>query len=114
MSVSEFRWNKKRKHYAYIHKIIGIKRINILISSKSKMIEKKNKDKQRITNNVPIVRHPNPNKQGQYFLIPRNYVDDIDSFDEKRYDNWTFDINDKRKVKRIKKARKKKAGYDTN
>ena len=34
MSRNEFRWNKKRKHYAYLHKDIGTKRINILISSK--------------------------------------------------------------------------------
>ena len=77
------------------------------------MIEKQNKKKQRITNNIPLYRHPNPKKQGQFYLIPRNYVDDISSFDEETYDNWFFDRNDKRKVKRIKKVKKKKVGYDT-
>ena len=109
MSNSEFRWNKRRKHYAYIHKSVGTKRINILISSKPEMIEKQNKKKQRITNNVPLYHHPNPTKQGQFYLIPHNYVDDVSSFDEETYDNWLFDRNDKRKVKRIKKRRKKKS-----
>ena len=38
MSRSEFRWNKKRKHYAYLFKDIGRKRLNLLISSKSVML----------------------------------------------------------------------------
>ena len=40
MSISEFRYNKKRRHYAYIFKKIGAARKNILISSKPLMIEK--------------------------------------------------------------------------
>ncbi len=41
MSRSEFRWNKKRKHYAYLHKDIGKKRKNILLTSKSSIKTKK-------------------------------------------------------------------------
>ena len=48
MARSEFRWNKKRKHYAYLHKDRGSKRKNILITSKPIMIEKKNKGTKRI------------------------------------------------------------------
>ena len=35
MSLSQFEWNKKRKHYSYSHKKRGSKEENILISSKS-------------------------------------------------------------------------------
>ncbi len=103
MARSEFRWNKKRKHYAYLHKDLGNKRKNILISSQPVMIEKKKKGKTRITNNIPLYHHPNPNKTGQFYLIPKNYVDDVASFDEHIYQNWSFNKNDKQKVKRIKK-----------
>ena len=105
MSRSEFRFNKKRKHYAYLFKDLGTKRKNILISSKPIMIRKKNKKKQRIQNNVPLYHHPNPKKEGNYFLIPFYYVDEIDSFDIYVYKNWQFHKNDKRKVKRIKKGK---------
>ena len=109
MALSEFKWNKKRKHYAYVFKRKGIKRFNILISSKPIMVEKQNKKKQRITNNIPLFYHPNHKKQGQYYLIPKVYVDNESSFDEKTYDDWAFDRNDKRKVKRIKKIGNKKS-----
>ena len=42
MSISEFRYNKKRKHYAYLFKTIGLKRKNILITSKPFVIKHKN------------------------------------------------------------------------
>ena len=107
MSRSEFRWNKKRKHYAYLHKDIGIKRKNILISSKPFFVWK---GKIAIIN-IPLFRHPNPKYKDKYYLIPRNYVDNLDSFETKVYIDWFFDRNDKRKVKRIKKNKqKRKAG----
>ncbi len=99
MSRSEFRWNKKRKHYAYLHSNDGAKRINILITSKRYVLRKG----KVAMKNIPLVRHPNPSKEGQFYLIPRNYADDYRSFDEKEYREWVFDKNDKRKVKRIKK-----------
>ena len=99
MSRSEFRWNKKRKHYAYLHKDIGRKRKNILITSKE-FVKRKGKV---VIINVRLYRHPNKNKTGIYFVIPRNYLDDISSFDEKVFSKWKFDKHDKRKIKRIKK-----------
>ena len=99
MSCSEFRWNKKRKHYVYLHADDGFKRLNILITSKPFVLRKGNV----VMVNVPLYRHPNPNKEGQFYFIPRNYADNCDSFDEKEYKDWVFDKNDKRKVKRIKK-----------
>ena len=106
MPKNEFRWNKKRKHYSYIHKRIGSKRKNILISSKAVMVIKKNKGGKQLIKNIPLFHHPNPNKDGQYYLIPKNYIDDIESFDLHVYEKWFFDRNDKRKVKRIKKIKK--------
>ena len=80
MALSEFRFNKKRKHYAYLHKKIGGKRVNILISTKPVMVRRKYKNKKKkvkvIMTNVPLFHHPNPEKEGQFYLIPVNYVDD--------------------------------------
>ena len=109
MSTSEFRYNKKRKHYAYIFKAHGFKRKNILISSKPLMIEKKHKKnrlKTKITINIILYRHPNPSKEGSYYVIPKIYVDDITAFDSVVLKKWTFDKNDKRKIKRIKRIKK--------
>ena len=99
MARSEFRWNKKRRHYAYLHKDVGYKRKNILISSKPTV---KNRSGKSIVTNVPLYHHPNGNKDGEYYVVPRNYFDDESSFDEKVYP-WKWHKNDKRKIKRIKK-----------
>ena len=106
MCRNEFRWNKKRKHYSYIHKRIGSKGINILITSKKYVFKNKNGRKKIVLVNIPLLRHPNPTKEGQYYLIPKNYIDDIESFDVHIYEKWVFDRNDKRKIKRIKKNKK--------
>lgn len=103
MAYSEFRWNKKRKHYAYLFKIMGTRIKNILISSKPVIVRKKH-GKVKIVKNVPLLRHPNKKKTGKYYLIVRIYIDERSSFDEIVYTEWKFDINDKRKVKRIKKG----------
>ena len=58
--------------------------------------------------NVKLYRHPNLKKGGTYYLIPRNYLDELSSFDGKVYLDWCFDRNDKRKVKRIKKNKYKR------
>lgn len=109
MALSEFRFNKKRKHYAYLHKKIGGKRVNILISTKPVMVRRKYKNKKKkvkvIMTNVPLFHHPNPEKDGQFYLIPVNYVDDAVVFEEKEYRTWCFNKHDKRKVKRIKKKK---------
>ena len=110
MALSEFRWNKRRKHYAYLFKKIKMKRLNILISSRAFVIRKKTKIKQKYINNVRLFRHPNSNKLGTFYIIPIIYIDNISSFDSRVYSGWFFDKNDKRKIKRIK--RKKKTGYE--
>ena len=107
MSKSEFRWNKKRKHYSYLFKNVGSKCMNLLISTKPYVYRKG----RVVIRNIPLFKHPNPNKKGQFYLVPRRYLDDYSCFEEKVYDTWRFDINDKRLVKRIKKiTEKKKAG----
>ena len=113
MSRSEFRWNKKRKHYAYLHKDIGDLRRNILITSSPKVFKRKNGKIRVVFNNVKLFSHPNPNMKirsdnnsKEFYLIPKNYLDNISSFDSHIYEDWSFDVNDKRKVKRIKKQAK--------
>ena len=106
MSRSEFRWNKKRKHYAYLFETIGNKSKNILISSKPYVIKHKNGKIKIIVKNILLLRHPNKNKSGLFYVVPIIYVDDTDSFGGFIYADRTFDINDKRKIKRIKKSKK--------
>ena len=64
-------------------------------------------------NNVKLYAHPNPNKrvlnnnsENEYYVIPKNYLDKLTSFDDHIYEDWAFDLNDKRKIKRIKKQNK--------
>ena len=58
-----------------------------------------------MVSNAPLLRHPNKKKPEKYYLIVRIYIDDESSFDGIVYAGWEFDINDKRKVKRIKKGK---------
>ena len=104
MSRSEFRWNKKRRHYAYLHKDKGSQRVNILISSKPYVIKRKNGKIKIALDNVKLVHHPNLNKEGVFYVIPKNYIDNINSFDKNIY-QWRWNNNDKRKIKRIKKMK---------
>jgi len=107
MSLSEFKYNKKRKHYAYSHKKRGSKEENILITSKP-YVKKRKKGKDRIViKNIVLHHHPNPIKEGKFYVIPYNYLDDSFSFDSRRY-KWHWNKNDKRIIKRIKKLKKKK------
>ena len=103
MSRSEFRYNKKRKHYAYLFKDVGSFRKNILITTKP--IVKGHK----IKANIPLFRHPNPNSKQKVYIVNRIYVDDLVCFDVKVL-KWKFHPNDKRIIKRLKK--KKKVGIE--
>ena len=100
MSISKFRYNKRRKHYSYIFKDKGVKRKNILLSSKSSMKKHGRKKK-----NIKLFKHPNPNVEKEVYLIPIIYLDNYEVFDSKKL-KWKFDKNDKRKVKRIIKKKK--------
>ena len=102
MSLSEFRYNKKRKHYAYIFKAMGIYRKCILFSTKPTRVWK-NKTKK----NIKLFRHPNKKCLKTIYLIPIVHVDSKNCFDIKLY-LWSFDKNDKRLIKRIKKMSKRK------
>ena len=101
MSRSEFRWNKKRKHYACLFKDKGNLRFNIIITTKQNRIVKG-----KIKANIKLFKHPNPNCHKDVYVIPFVYLDSFLSFYEKVY-KWNFDINDKRMVKRIKKQSNK-------
>ena len=104
MSRSEFRYNKKRKHYAYLCKDKNGKIINILITSKPFVKKHKNGKEKIVLTNIPLYRHPNNIKQGIFYVVPKLYLDNIDSFDIRIY-KWIWDKNDKRKIKRIKKRK---------
>ena len=100
MSISEFRYNKKRKHYSYLFNSDGSRRKNIVLTSKPYRKEHK-----KMKKNIKLFKNPNPNKGDDSYLIPIVYNDSVDSFDERKL-KWKFHQNDKRKVKRLKKYRK--------
>lgn len=99
MSRSEFRYNKKRRHYSYVFKDVGSFRKNIILSTK-----KYRTHHGKIKNNILLYKHPS-GKDIETYIIPLVYVDSDNSFDKKKL-NWNFDKNDKRKIKRIKKHKK--------
>ena len=100
MSRSEFRYNRKRKHYSYLFKDNGNRRKNIVLTSKEYRKEHK-----KAKRNIKLFKNPNPKNDKQSYLIPIVYNDSVESFDERRL-KWSFHPNDKRKVKRLKKRRK--------
>ena len=108
MSTSEFRYNKKRKHYAYLFKIVGFRRKNMLISSKPFVIKHKHGRIKIIAKNTKLYKHPNKKKEGVFYIIPFIYLDEISSFGNTVYSEWVFDVNDKRTIKRLKKRKQTK------
>ena len=100
MARSEFRYNRRRKHYSYLFKDHGERIMNFVLTSKPYRKEHK-----KIKKNTKLYRNPNPKNSNDSYLIPIVYNDSIDSFDE-RILKWNFHPNDKRKVKRLKKYRK--------
>jgi len=103
--LPEFRYNRRRKHYSYIFKQSKGVYYNILLSSKANEIKKR--EGRIVTyNNVPLYKHPNPNKPNEsQWVINRVYKDsDFNkTFDKKL--NWRFHLFDKRKIKKIKKKK---------
>lgn len=89
MAKSEFRWNKKRKHYAYLFKDLGDYRKNLLIHSDPSKKEGWNKNKFREFDKkyTRLFRHPNPNKSvnEKYYIENRVYVDHQKSFHSRIY-----------------------------
>ena len=109
MSRSEFKWNKKRKHYSYLFKDVGNKRKNILLHTDPSKKKDWNHKKQKVfeKTHVKLHRHPNPSKSKDetFYVETRHYLDNESSFDGRVY-NWKWDKNEKRKIKRIKKGRR--------
>lgn len=109
MAISEFRYNKKTKHYSYIFSKKGDYRKNILISTKSKRKKKRKNGTYKEYNNVPLYKHPNPRTPNEKaYLIPKIESTHKDSFG-RELRSWKFHNNDKRIVKRIKKGKIKKS-----
>lgn len=77
---------------------------NILITSKPFVKKRKRGREKVVLRNIPLHHHPNPDKEGQFHVIPRNYLDDSSSFEDKVY-NWKWQSHDKRKIKHIKKQK---------
>ena len=109
MSRSDFKYNKKRKHYAYLFKDLGTLRKNLLLHSDPLKKKKWNRTQQSdfLKRHTKLSKHPNPNKtdSGVYYVENRIYVDEEKCFDKRIY-KWRWDTNDKRKIKRLKKGRR--------
>lgn len=115
MSKSNFRYNKKRKHYSYTLKEMDESSENILLTTAA-FFEDKKYGKKIIRKNIPIYKHPNPNKQNDgknYFIVNHcPYFDNNNSFCSKVYSCWKWNRNDKRKIKRFKKFKKYKKYFN--
>ena len=99
MAISEFRLNKKRKHYAYIFKRRGSFCKNIILTTKpTRLWHGKTKK------NIKLFHHPNPKSNKEVYVIPIVYTDRIDCFHSSSL-KWNFHKNDKRVIKRLKKNR---------
>ncbi len=103
MAISEFGYNKRRKHYSYVYGQKGDLRKNLLLSSKPIRKVKKN-GKTKIINNVKLYKNPNPNKKDTQYIMTKRYLDHKNNFGQIKR-NWFFDRNDKRSIKRIQKGK---------
>ena len=108
MSLSEFRYNKKRKHYAYLFKTVGDYRKNILFSTKAIRLWKG-----RIKKNIKLYKHPNPLSKKEIYIIPVVYTDKKDCFYKDSL-KWSFQKNDKRLIKKKKKKIKNRSRTHIN
>ena len=100
-----FRYNKKRRHYSYIFKLSGNYCLNLLLTTDPQSKHKKH-NKVIVVKNIRLYKHPNKRSNVIVYIYKhRPYCDYLTSFSEKNLD-WKWDINDKRKVKRMKKYKK--------
>ena len=107
MSKSEFKYNKKRKHYSYSHKKCGVKEEKHPYFFKT-ICKKEQKGKGKDNSKKYSSASSSKSKKRRSILCySKNYLDDSESFDSIQY-NWCWDRNDKRKIKRIKKLKNKK------
>lgn len=97
MGISEFRFNRRRRHPSYVYKKRGNRYYAILITHAPKT---GNRD------NIELFENPNPKSTRTSYLIPRPVSDEITSFDRPK-PSWRFNRHDKRKVKRIKKTNRR-------
>lgn len=107
MAISEFRYNKRRGHYSYIFGRKGNMRKNVLLSTNEyrvKKIKSNNCEKLIVNRNIPLYKHPNPNCTDKIYVMPRIYNDNKNVFGKLKR-TWSFDIFDKRKIKRLKKRK---------
>ena len=105
MAISEFRYNKRRQHYSYIYGRKNNQLKNLLLSSKSYRKVKKRNGRYKIVNNVQLQRHPNPNCKEKEYVMTKKSLDYPYDFGRK-LSNWSFDVNYKRKIKRLIKGKK--------
>ena len=99
MSISEFRFNKKRKHYAYVFKILGQYRKNILFTTKPTRIWKG-----KVKRNIKLFHHPNAKSDKTIYVVPIIYADCSNCFYPVLL-KWSFHKNDKRIIKRLKRGK---------
>lgn len=106
MAISEFRYNRKRKHYAYIYGKKGDLRKNLLLSfSPTRKVKKRNGTK-KVVKNVKLQRNPNPLVNEPTYVMTKRCTDHKDKFGEKVFTDWSFSPDDRRVIKRLKKGKR--------
>ena len=104
MALSEFRYNKKRKHFSYIFGRKGNLRKNLLLTSKPIKKIKRKKGKYIEKKNVKLYQNPDPNDYSDSYVIPKVYCDDESSFGRLK-SNWRFHTYDRLVIKKIKRGK---------
>ena len=95
MSISQFRFNRRRKHPSYVFNEKDNKYQSLIITH-SPVTRKKN--------NIRLYKNPNNNDSSTSYIVPKIVSDNKSSYN-KPYKNWNFDKNDKRKIKRLIKRK---------
>ncbi len=97
MAISEFRFNKKRKHPAYVFKQKDGKYHSLTITH-SKKHKKKNTQK--------LYKNPSPKDTSDAYVVKKVVKDDISAYGKKPLKNWGFHTYDRRNIKKLKKGKK--------
>ncbi len=97
MAISEFRFNKKRKHPAYVFKKKNGKYHSLTITHSSKFNNRKN---------TKLYKNPSPKDTSDAYVIKKIAKDDISSYSKRPLKDWSFHTYDRRNIKRLKKGKR--------
>ncbi len=97
MAISEFRFNKRKKHPAYVFKKKKDKYYSLTITHSPKTRNRKN---------IKLYENPSPEDKRAAYVVKKVAKDNVKSYDKKPLPGWKFHTYDRRNIKRLKKNKK--------